>query len=983
MKDKKSRVVIKRRLSGRILVLSWLFLLVIPAFILNFTLEKLFKITEETNSKIKQSKLAVEMEMFQKDVLVAQYLDREINDFCISAEAKILDASASILATEFFSKTGIRPSALIIHGFDTAKITGLYAEKPFEKLVNRIPRRLTLKYFASRNRQPFLKFFKPENERSNRPFVSNEAWNKLVKDVDGFWQTHFGLVAELPLVASKTFQSVSAKLGGTIYFHYHPIFQESEGGKKVKGGFMFVIRGPNIPFKKIIENSLKSTDLNLTRSIDYYPDEIDDTNEVDLRHKLTSYGKDKNGIHLQAPFPESLAAHYIHRGAFYPLNLQRFRQKFPLLKVSMPASLLEHPLKEYSAAISMLVRFLCAASFIFALRIYFFGFEIRAGVRQKIIAGTLLVLFLPLTLLIASYQTWKEFDSRLLQVEIENTMKSNSGVIRKKMASFIHRIEKGSMDLAAQISKMPNADDAQLLRFIQNWLDNSSGQDLYLDRPGKDALTASNNANSCGFITSRDEIFFRNMLAKVSINAGMFNSTIKEGAGDYSLSDYQYLDDSGAGALNSMLNNFGRLMDFQLFASLNSYSMAKIEWRSAGKIRYGSTAVRYNRQKIVRDFVEDYLKQPATLSEYSKYSLDTAFFTFDNLQAVTEVNCLSPDYDYRSLNKQLLLACQINSSFITEDRGRLVFIDYIPRFPMLIVTTTQNFQRSESNFSFLLLLVYGTILVVFIFNLFGKIYLEPIEKLVFLADSVRRGDYYANRKIDTGDEFQDLKMAFDSMLTGVIQKERLMQFVSEDVVSAVKSADDNALQPGGERLEATILFASIADFEHKTSSLNGNDLMELLDVFISVGDKVARTTGGILDKIIDDTLMLVYRSRVKDDNHAIKACFAALQLRKELDEAGISIRAGISTGTVLSGRIGSNKGKLDFTVIGDAVNMAARLKSSAHLAGETGILIATTTIRKAHGWARVRFIDRTLIKGKNREHSLYELLDLRKKENNP
>lgn len=980
MKSKENRVLIKRRLSGKILVFSWLFLLVIPGLILSYTLEKLFKITEETNSRIKQSKLAIEMEMFQKDVLISQYLDREIADFITSNKIENRLDSVTDLAADFKKKTGIEACAMITHGCDTAEITGLYYDQNLKNLISRIPKRLTLKYFISRNRQPFYNYVKTENARFSKAYRSESAWNKLIKDVDGFWQTHFGLIAELPFSANKTMQSVSSKLGGTVYFHYHPVLAGRKKAKKILGGLLFIVRGTKIPFRKILAGSLKATDTNLARSISFYPVAIDDTINVDLKHRLTFYSKDKSGVHLHSPIPESLSAHYIQRGSFYPVLLKRFSKNIPLLKVSIPASLLEHPLKKHYPAISLFIRLLCAISLIFALRIYFFGFEIRAGVRQKVIAGTLLVSFLPLTLLIASYQTWQEFDSRLLQVEIENTMKSNSGVIRKKMASFIHRIEKGSMDLAAEISKMPEATDSELRKFMQAWLNNSSGQDLHLDRPGKDALTVSNKANTCGFITSRDELFFRTMLAKININSGMFNTTMKDGAGDYSLLDNKFLDESTSGVLNSMLNNFGRLMDFQVFASLNSYSMAKVEWRSEGKLRYGSTTVRYNRQKIVRDFVADYMQNPHSLSEYNKFSLRTAFFTFDSLQSVNEVDCLTPGYDYRNLRKQLLLACQVSSSFIAEISGQAVFIDYVPRFPMIIVTTTNKLQQSQESFSFILLLGYGFVLIAFIFNLFGKIYLEPIEQLVYLADGVSRGNYDVQEEINTGDEFQELKQAFDSMLIGVIQKEKLMQFVSEDVVSAVKSTDDSALQPGGERLEATILFASIADFEARTASLNGNELMNLLDVFISAGDKIALATGGVLDKIIDDTLMLVYRARAKDDNHAIKACFAALQLRKELEEAGIIVKAGIATGTVLSGRIGSNKGKLDFTVIGDAVNMAARLKTCADLASETGILIATTTIRKTHGWARVRFVGRTPIKGKVREHSLYELVSLRKQE---
>jgi len=94
-------------------------------------------------------------------------------------------------------------------------------------------------------------------------------------------------------------------------------------------------------------------------------------------------------------------------------------------------------------------------------------------------------------------------------------------------------------------------------------------------------------------------------------------------------------------------------------------------------------------------------------------------------------------------------------------------------------------------------------------------------------------------------------------------------------------------------------------------------------------------------------------------------------------DAGYYIRAGIASGNVVSGRIGSRLGKLDYTVIGDTVNLAARLKIEAAKAGTTGIVVAPSTIRGLRGQGRVAFIERVEIKGKSREYPLYELLELR------
>ena len=92
----------------------------------------------------------------------------------------------------------------------------------------------------------------------------------------------------------------------------------------------------------------------------------------------------------------------------------------------------------------------------------------------------------------------------------------------------------------------------------------------------------------------------------------------------------------------------------------------------------------------------------------------------------------------------------------------------------------------------------------------------------------------------------------------------------------------------------------------------------------------------------------------------------------------LQLYTGIASGRVISGRIGSYSGKLDFTVIGNPVNLAARFKTeSKNGTEETGIIISGTTIGLMNGRANVRFLRRVSIKGKARKYNIYELLSIR------
>jgi len=201
----------------------------------------------------------------------------------------------------------------------------------------------------------------------------------------------------------------------------------------------------------------------------------------------------------------------------------------------------------------------------------------------------------------------------------------------------------------------------------------------------------------------------------------------------------------------------------------------------------------------------------------------------------------------------------------------------------------------------------------------------------------------------------------------------MSQFVSQDVIKAVHAKSDSTMQPGGEKVDASIVFIQLKEIR---SGQEPEKVRQLLDEFIEVVQTSSQRYGGIIDKLIQDTLMLVFRSNQLSENHAISAALTVLEISNYYK--GMEINAGIASGKVISGRIGSKTGKLDYTVIGDTVNLAARLKAQADKAENTGIIIAPSSIRKLRGLAKVNFIERIPIKGKSRNYPIYELYGLRK-----
>ncbi|MBU1105556.1 MAG: adenylate/guanylate cyclase domain-containing protein [Candidatus Riflebacteria bacterium] len=970
---KSSAVIINRRISGTVLICSWLFLLAFPALVLNFSLEKLFSITEQMNARINKSRLMIEMEMFREDVDVCNYLDRQITGFVSKNEQNVSSLNAESFAAQFFVHSRIKLAGVIIHGPDTEKITDIYCDSNYNKIIKTIPRSLTLKYFMSRNNQPFMDYIDRQNAAKSTTLKDENNWEKLRSDSDSFWQRQFGLISIIPLAADITTRSVSSKLGGTVYFHYIPFYSEHNQAKRISGGAMLIIMGNAISTSHVLKHSISSADKTLQRTFVRHSHGISDSNSVDPE-SITLFSQDIGGVHLQTTLPQPLIVHYIQNGAFYPENLEKFKAKMPLMKVSYPVELLAHPLRKYASAISFFSKLLCMAGLIFILHIFLYGFKFQAGVRLKVTVGIAIVSFLPMSLLTASYLTWREFNERFTQAEIEQTLKIKSNEIQQQLVSYLLDIKKTTVDLAGRLENFADKSDDLTLAFLENNLQQSSASAMFFDRQEKETLRLTNSRYSENIVENREENFQRGILASIIVEVSgsprkqtehIAQSVVQSKESSYLESEF----------VNSILNSYGSLTDFDTFKSHNSYSVAPI-FSSLQRDITGYLTLRFDRKELAHEFASK-LNQSDLRSEFSGFSIAAAILSYDQDNGIFSIKSLISSFDVENIKKQLAVVSRTNSSCIVNQKNLTTYIDYVPRFPLLIAVTANRKNLFSTDWSLALLLFYTLSLLVFIFNLFGKIYIEPILKLAGLADCVSQGNFDATAVIRSGDEFEELKVAFDSMLIGVVEKERLFQFVSEEVINAVKSEDEASLQPGGERLEATILFASVADFTENIATMQGNHVMELLDRLIYVGDTVSRAAGGSLDKVIEGTLMIVYRSKSTGGNHAVSACAAALMLRQELLAAGINTHIGISSGIVLSGRIGSRKGKLDYTVIGDAVNMAARLKGQADKALNTGIIIAPSTIRKAKGQARVSFIDRIPIKGKSRRYPIYELINLR------
>jgi len=216
-------------------------------------------------------------------------------------------------------------------------------------------------------------------------------------------------------------------------------------------------------------------------------------------------------------------------------------------------------------------------------------------------------------------------------------------------------------------------------------------------------------------------------------------------------------------------------------------------------------------------------------------------------------------------------------------------------------------------------------------------------------------------------------------------RNRLARFLSPQVTEMIlKGGEDSKkylMDP--HQLEASVLFVDIVGFTALSEKMQTEEInMFLNQYFTRITDVIFRNQG-MLDKYIGDGLMAVFGVPVKTDDHAERAVRTALETKRELaelmersaPEKKFSIRIGINSGLVLAGNIGSPL-RMDYTVIGDTVNCAARLES---MAGPDQILIGEETYLRAKGKFRMEEIGLRKIRGRHKEVTVYEVIEERQK----
>jgi len=211
------------------------------------------------------------------------------------------------------------------------------------------------------------------------------------------------------------------------------------------------------------------------------------------------------------------------------------------------------------------------------------------------------------------------------------------------------------------------------------------------------------------------------------------------------------------------------------------------------------------------------------------------------------------------------------------------------------------------------------------------------------------------------------------------------RFVSAEVRDAIVNMalqDPDLIRPGGRQMEISVLFADIRGFTTMSENLPPPEVVEILNLYLDSMEEQVFKHGGTLDKYTGDGMMVLFGAPLEQPDHAVRAVQAALAMQQAAAEVSrwrgdvqweVAYGIGITTGPAVVGHIGSKR-RLDYTAVGDTVNLAARLEGKAP---PGTILISQATCEAVKDIARVEALEPVKVKGKARPIVVYRVLGLR------
>jgi len=268
----------------------------------------------------------------------------------------------------------------------------------------------------------------------------------------------------------------------------------------------------------------------------------------------------------------------------------------------------------------------------------------------------------------------------------------------------------------------------------------------------------------------------------------------------------------------------------------------------------------------------------------------------------------------------------------------------------------------------------------------GNFVIKPLQQVVSAMGRAEKGDLSTELDLKRSDEMGMLADSYNYMIKGLREREQLRdmfnRYVSKQVYAKIRKTGINI---AGEARNVTVLFSDIRGFTTLSEQLPAENVVAMLNEYFTHMVDIIFKYDGYLNKYIGDAIMAVFNAPLEQIEHELYAIKTALEMiealaifnarRTALGMAPIHIGIGINTGTAIAGNIGHEQ-RLEYTVIGDAVNTAQRLESQTKVAGET-LLVSEVTYRAVADQVIAKELPPVKVKGRHEMVLLYAISGLK------
>jgi adenylate cyclase len=287
-------------------------------------------------------------------------------------------------------------------------------------------------------------------------------------------------------------------------------------------------------------------------------------------------------------------------------------------------------------------------------------------------------------------------------------------------------------------------------------------------------------------------------------------------------------------------------------------------------------------------------------------------------------------------------------------------------------------ENNENVVQFRTLLIefYGVVILISLIAvvLLSRSITKPLAKLASAVQKIEEGEYGKPVMVNSRDEIGDLANSVNSMARGLAEKEKVRDLLGKVVSQQIaEQLLNNPVELGGEEKVVTILFSDIRGFTSFCEGLRPQAVLVELNQVLSTISNIIEKHNGVVDKFQGDAVMALFGAPIQSEVDATNAMAAALEIIDAMTtgDSRLSACIGINTGLVVAGNLGSSN-RLNYSVIGDTVNLSARLESLTRLYDVTNIVSEASRDAAPH-FAYME-LDEVCVAGKSEAIKIFELL---------